>query len=73
MTKKSWTMNCNLYDWLHLHHEDFTGQYGKFWSAYQNADWYKKQVQDYESRAHALGFSKVSQEKLAVAKRYAIL
>lgn len=59
----------HLYDWLHLHHEDFTGQYGKFWSAYQNADWYKKQVQDYESRAKALGFSKVSQEKLAVAKK----
>lgn len=59
----------HLYDWLHLHHEDFTGQYGKFWSAYQNADWYKKQVQDYESRAQALGFSKVSQEKLAVAKK----
>ncbi|MFN8237866.1 MAG: hypothetical protein U0T77_06815 [Chitinophagales bacterium] len=59
----------HLYDWLHLHHEDFTGQYGKFWSAYQNADWYKKQVQDYESRAKALGFSKVSQEKLAVARK----
>jgi hypothetical protein len=59
----------HLYDWLHLHHEDFTGQYGKFWAAYQNADWYKKQVQDYELRANALGFSKVSQEKLAVAKK----
>ena len=61
--------NLHLYDWLHLHHEDFTGQYGKFWSAYQNADWYKKQVADYESRAAALGFKKVSQEKLAVAKK----
>ncbi len=61
--------NLNLYDWLHLHHEDFTGQYGKFFAAYQNADWYKKQVADYETRASALGFSKVSQEKLAVAKK----
>lgn len=61
--------NLHLYDWLHLHHEDFTGQYGKFFAAYQNADWYQKQVADYESRATALGFSKVSQEKLAVAKK----
>lgn len=59
----------HLYDWLHLHHEDFTGQYGKFWAAYQNADWYKNQVKDYELRAKALGFTKVSQEKLAVAKK----
>lgn len=59
----------HLYDWLHLHHEDFTGQYGKFWAAYQNADWYRKQVSDYESRAKALGFNKVSEEKLAVAKK----
>lgn len=61
--------NLHLYDWLHLHHEDFTGQYGKFFAAYQNADWYQKQVADYELRATALGFSKVSQEKLAVAKK----
>jgi hypothetical protein len=61
--------NLHLYDWLHLHHEDFTGQYGKFFAAYQNAPWYKKQVSDYEARATALGFSKVSQEKLAVVKK----
>jgi hypothetical protein len=61
--------NLHLYDWLHLHHEDFTGQYGKFWAAYQNADWYQQQVADYEKRAKALGFTKVSQEKLAVAKK----
>lgn len=61
--------NLHLYDWLHLHHEDFTGQYGKFYAAYQNADWYKKQVADYESRAAALGFKKVSIEKLAVAQK----
>lgn len=61
--------NLHLYDWLHLHHEDFTGQYGKFWAAYQNAPWYQDQVADYEKRAKALGFTKVSQEKLAVAKK----
>ncbi|MCC6515844.1 MAG: asparagine synthetase B [Chitinophagales bacterium] len=61
--------NLHLYDWLHLHHEDFTGQYGKFYAAYQNADWYKKQVADYETRAAALGFNKVSIEKLAVAQK----
>lgn len=61
--------NLHLYDWLHLHHEDFTGQYGKFYAAYQNADWYKKQVADYESRAAALGFKKVAIEKLAVAQK----
>ena len=59
----------HLYDWLHLHHEDFTGQYGKFWAMYQNAVWYQNQVADYEKRAKLLGFTKVSQEKLAVAKK----
>jgi hypothetical protein len=59
----------HLYDWLHLHHEDFTGQYGKFYAAYQHADWYKQQVASYESRAKALGFNKVSQEKLAVVHK----
>lgn len=59
----------HLYDWLHLHHEDFTGQYGKFWSAYQNADWYRNQVNDYETRAAKLGYNKVSLEKLAVTQK----
>ncbi len=57
------------YDWLHLHHEDFTGQYGKFWSAYQNAAWYQEDVRVNEQLAHKLGFQKVSQMKLAVAKK----
>jgi len=57
----------HLYDWLHLHHEDFTGQYGKFWAAYQYADWYKNQVEEYEMRAKKLGFNKVADEKRAVA------
>ncbi len=58
-----------LYDWLHLHHEDFTGQFGKFWARYRNADWYKEDVRVNEEVAHKLGFSKVSQCKLAVAKK----
>lgn len=58
-----------LYDWLHLHHEDFTGQYGKFYGAYRNAPWYIEQKKEAEALAEKLGFSKVSQEKLAVAKK----
>lgn len=56
-----------IYDWLHMHHEDFTGQYGKFYSAYKNATWYKQQVADAEASAQQLGFSKVSQLKRQVA------
>jgi hypothetical protein len=56
------------YDWLHMHHEDFTGQYGKFYANYRNASWYKKQVADAEKDAKELGFSKVSELKLQVAK-----
>jgi hypothetical protein len=58
-----------LYDWLHLHHEDFTGQYGKFFGAYRNAPWYIEQKKAAEELAIKLGFSKVSEEKLAVAKK----
>lgn len=58
-----------LYDWLHLHHEDFTGQYGKFWAAYRNAPWYKDDVASSENSARKLGFAKVSQLKLAVAQK----
>ncbi len=57
------------YDWLHLHHEDFTGQYGKFYRSYKNANWYQKQVNEMESLAHSIGFEKVSKLKLAVAQR----
>ncbi len=57
------------YDWLHLHHEDFTGQYGKFWGNYRNAQWYIEDVRDQEARAHKLGYSKVSQLKLAVTHK----
>jgi len=55
------------YDWLHLHHEDFTGQYGKFYAAFRSFPWYQAQVQGLETDAKNLGFSKVSQMKLAVA------
>ncbi|OYU82962.1 MAG: asparagine synthetase B [Flavobacterium sp. BFFFF2] len=58
-----------LYDWLHLHHEDFTGQYGKFYGAYRNAPWYIEQKKASEDLAQKLGFAKVSQDKLAVAKK----
>jgi hypothetical protein len=57
------------YDWLHLHHEDFTGQYGKFFAQYQNMPWYIEQQREAEGIARKYGFYKVSQTKLAVAKR----
>jgi hypothetical protein len=56
------------YDWLHLHHEDFTGQYGKFYAMYHNATWYQQEVAANEMMARSLGFSKVPQLKLAVAR-----
>jgi hypothetical protein len=56
------------FDWLHLHHEDFTGQYGKFYNAYKTYPWYKQQVAELEASAKELGFQKVSQMKLAVAQ-----
>jgi len=59
----------NSYDWLHLHHEDFTGQYGRFWANFRNATWYREDVKNQESAARRNGFQKVSEMKLAVAKR----
>ncbi len=58
-----------LYDWLHLHHEDFTGQYGKFYRAYRNAAWYIEQQKKSEILAKSLGYDKVSEQKLAVAQK----
>ncbi len=55
------------YDWLHLHHEDFSGQYGKFYAQYHGAEWYVRQQAEFEALAHRLGYAKVSQEKLAVS------
>ena len=57
------------YDWLHLHHEDFTGQYGKFFASFRNAAWYKAEVQENENMAKKLGFTKVSLMKLYSAKK----
>jgi hypothetical protein len=57
------------YDWLHLHHEDFTGQYGKFYAAYHTAAWYIEEMNKNEAMAKKHGFQKVSQLKLAVAKK----
>ncbi|HKK40366.1 MAG TPA: hypothetical protein VJ949_13180, partial [Cryomorphaceae bacterium] len=64
-------LNLSLpkYDWLHLHHEDFTGQYGKFYRSYKNAAWYQEQVRDAEADAAEMGFEKVSELKLAVAQK----
>ena len=58
-----------LYEWLHLHHEDFTGQYGKFYGAFKTAPWYIEAKLSSEKQAKELGFYKVSEEKLAVAKK----
>ncbi|MFT7898868.1 asparagine synthetase B [Tenacibaculum ascidiaceicola] len=58
-----------LYEWLHLHHEDFTGQYGRFYGAFRTAPWYIQQKKDAEALAKKLGYSKVSEEKGDVAKK----
>ena len=55
------------YDWLHLHHEDFTGQYGKFYAMYHNTPWYRERQRYYEETARSLGFHKVSEMLKAVA------
>lgn len=55
------------YDWLHLHHEDFTGQYGKFYRSFRNAAWYQEEVRSQEKLASELGFPKVSMMKRQVA------
>ncbi len=57
------------YDWLHLHHEDFTGQYGKFWAHYRSYPWYKEDVAANEKVAAELGYNKVSELKLDVTKK----
>jgi hypothetical protein len=57
------------YDWLHLHHEDFTGQYGKFYGAYRNAPWYREEVRSSEQIAATLGFPNVPELKKAVARK----
>jgi hypothetical protein len=56
------------YDWLHLHHEDFTGQYGKFYSSFHSAAWYQRQQALFEKLAREAGFRKVSEHKSAVVE-----
>lgn len=55
------------YDWLHLHHEDFTGQYGKFYRSYRNAGWYKKMEADFNATAKRYGYPSVHNLKKAIA------
>ncbi len=57
----------NKFDWLHLHHEDFTGQYGKFYASYHNTDWYQDQMEKNEAIAREMGYPKVTVLKRAVA------
>ena len=56
------------YDWLHLHHEDFTGQYGKFYRSHRNSQWYKDQKIQFEDVAKKLGYKSVHQQKKGVAR-----
>ncbi|MBD3266167.1 asparagine synthetase B [bacterium] len=58
----------NQYDWLHLHHEDFTGQFGKFYRSFHFAKWYQEKVQRFKAEARDAGYTKVQHHKLAVAK-----
>ena len=58
-----------LYEWLHLHHEDFTGQYGRFYGAFRATPWYVNGKLQAEKSAKKLGFNKVSKLKLAVSKK----
>lgn len=57
------------FDWLHLHHEDFTGQFGKFYGSYRNQKWYQDEVKSQQSTAKIYGYTKVSEMKLEVSKR----
>ena len=57
------------YDWLHLHHEDFTGQYGKFYRSQRNSQWYRDQKTQYEQLATRLGYSSVHEQKKSIARK----
>lgn len=57
------------YDWLHLHHEDFTGQYGKFWASFSNAPWYQDQVKETETMARKHGYKSARELKRVVVQR----
>lgn len=60
--------DLDQYDWLHLHHEDFTGQFGKFYGTYRTAPWYIEQVNQQQELAAEFGYRKVSELKLHVAE-----
>lgn len=62
------TGDLEKYDWLHLHHEDFSGQYGRFYASFNATPWYQEEVAKNEEMARKLGFAKVSEMKRAVAK-----
>ncbi len=62
--------SINKFDWIHLHHEDFTGQLGKFYAAYRNASWYRAEVSRELLEAQKFGFKKSPQLKLAVARKF---
>ena len=64
------TQDLSQYDWIHLDHEDFTGQYNKWQTLYAAAPWYKNEIAVSEATAKSLGYAKVSQMKLAVAKKF---
>ena len=64
------TQDLSQYDWIHLDHEDFTGQYNKWQTLYATAPWYKNEIAVSEATAKSLGYAKVSQMKLAVAKKF---
>jgi hypothetical protein len=66
--KEVLTGELSKYDWLHLHHEDFTGQFGKFYRSFRTAPWYVDMVKTNEDIARELGYHKVATEKLAVSK-----
>ena len=57
------------FDWLHLHHEDFTGQYGKFYRSHHNSKWYVEQKKQYENLAKQFGFISVHEQKKAIARK----
>jgi hypothetical protein len=57
----------SAYDWVHLHHEDFTGQYGKFYFNFGRTAWYQEQQKLFENLAASLGYATVRELKGAVA------
>ncbi len=59
------------YDWVHLHHEDFTGQFGKFYGSFHDAPWYRQKVKRFTEGARQAGFASVAAHKLAVAQAFA--